>query len=296
MKEIMNSPNAHYRAISPSASKGIPKEANGEQVVSCFSADSLALSGTGGSLKQKMGGFFTDRILNIRVPTTTQKFPEDEKKKVLDLLQPGDIFLETNDAYPNWQVLEKIVFSSDYTHAAIYEGNGQLLEASSEVQRRDVNEYLNDRANIAIIRPPYKTEDDKKAALDYARAQLGKPYDDVFDQNDDSAFYCVELVQKALKAMPNPIETPLTTFMGKPYVGPNAFQKIEGAQLVYNRNGGFLNSMMSHYPVTGAAVAGAIAAGLALGPVGALAGLMAGGTLATMVGNKIQAGKFSLYE
>ncbi|MCE1246996.1 MAG: hypothetical protein LWY06_10160 [Firmicutes bacterium] len=240
-------------------------------------------------------------VLDIRVPTVTKNFPETDTELIMNSIKPGDIILETNNAYPSWQVLGKAVFNSNYTHAAIYEGDGQFIEATTTdpdgrgVIRTDLRKYLEGRIKLEVLRPPYKSEEDKKAALDYARAQLGKPYDAKLNQEDDKEFYCTELVQKALASMPNPIDVPITSFFGHKAVSPAAFQKIPGVETVYTSNSNFWTAMASHFPVYLGAAAGATTGGSIMGSLGAFGGFIAGGILTTMTGNKIQAGKFSLY-
>jgi hypothetical protein len=199
-------------------------------------------------------------------------------------------------------VLEKVVFGSDFTHAAIYEGDGKFIEATTGdpsgkgVIRSDLKEYLDGgRIMIEVIRPPYKSEEDKKAALDYARSQLGKPYDSGFNQENADEIYCAELVQRALASMPNPIEAPITNFLGHKAVGPNAFQKIPGAEKVFSTGASFWKAALSHYPVYMGAAAAAAVGGITLGPLGAVGGFIAGGLLSTMAGNKMQGESFGLF-
>ncbi|MCE1246994.1 MAG: hypothetical protein LWY06_10150 [Firmicutes bacterium] len=263
-------------------------------------SDSVSLGNQAENFKEGGGNWFT-ALLDVRVPTTTKSFPKADVEKIMSSIKPGDVILETNNAYPGWQILEKTVFNSDLTHAAIYEGDGKFLEATTGdpsgkgVIRTDLREYLDGRIMVEIIRPPYKSEEDKKAALDYARSQLGKPYDSAFNQETDKEQYCAELVQRALASMPNPIEVPITNFFGHKAVGPNAFQKIPGAETVYSSGASFWKSMASHYPVYMGALAGAAAGAVTLGPLGAIGGFVTGGLLTTMAGNKIQAGSFSLF-
>lgn len=252
-------------------------------------------------LTKKGGDNWLTNILNIRVPTVTPKFSEKEVEKMLTVMKPGDIIIETDNSYPGWQFLEKAVFNSDYTHAAIYEGDGKFLEATSGnadgigVKRNELREFLTGRQSVEIIRPPYKSEADATAALDHSRSQLGKPYDGDFDMKDGNAIYCAELVYNALQAMPNPIEAPTVKFAGKEAVGPNAFKQIPGAQVVYSTGSSFLKNRISHYPVYMAAAAGAVIGGMAAGPLGAIGGFAAGGIGAILTGNKIQTGQFSLH-
>ena len=70
----------------------------------------------------KVQAFNVTSLLDIRVPTTTRSISEETRKEILDNVQPGDVILETNNAYPNWQRLERLAFRSSFTHAAIFEG------------------------------------------------------------------------------------------------------------------------------------------------------------------------------
>ncbi len=249
--------------------------------------------------KSAAGNWFT-RILDIRVPTTTPKSTPERRDEILKLIQPGDIILETNNAYPGWQRFEKVTLNSNYTHAAMYEGDGKFIEATTGdpsgkgVVRNDLKEYLEGHVLVEIIRPPYKTPEDLKAALDYCRNQLGKPYDSEFSLKDDDQIYCAELVYGALNACPSKIETPLKKLFSKEAVAPDSFEKLKGGQIVYSDNSNFWKNMASHYPVALGAFGTATAGGMLLGPLGAAGGFVGGLLLSICVGNKIQTGNFGL--
>jgi len=238
-------------------------------------------------------------ILDIRVPTTTPNITEERRQKILDTVRPGDIILETNNAYPNWQRLEMATLGSSYTHAAIYEGDGKFLEATTSdtgggVMRSDLKEYLEEGPiMIEVIRPPYKNPEDVNKALDYCRSQLGKPYDAKFDFDDDSAICCIELVNNAMKEVN--IDIPTKKLFGKTAVGPDACEDIEGAEIVYSDGSSFWKNQASHWPVALGAGVTAMAAGSVLGPLGAVAGFFGGLALSICVGNKIQTGHFNLW-
>ena len=70
-------------------------------------------------------------------------------------IQPGDICLETNDAYPEWQRMEFFTSRSDHTHAFTYEGDGQMLQSTTPdgVQRTDLKDYLQGRLHVKVIPP-----------------------------------------------------------------------------------------------------------------------------------------------
>src|SRR5580658_9719952 len=52
--------------------------------------------------------------MDIRVPTTTPRISEDRRQQILQAVKPGDIILETNNAYPGWQRMEWLTMHSSY--------------------------------------------------------------------------------------------------------------------------------------------------------------------------------------
>jgi len=248
------------------------------------------------TFSDKVKGFFID-VLDSPMLTTYPKITEEKKSEILNSLQPGDIILTTNASYPTWLTMEKIAGGSNYSHAGIYEGDGQMIEANTDVKgggdwvvRTDLNEYLKGRMAIQVIRPPYESKEDLNAALDYAREQIGKPYDNSF-RFDDEYIYCSELVYKALKAMPNQIYTPTHKIFKKEFVLPGDFQKIDGAEVVYDSKFNFAKGQLSMLPAAAGGVALAVGGGLLLGPVGAVVGFIGGTVATTLIGGKIQENK-----
>lgn len=244
-------------------------------------------------------------LLDIRVPTTTPPMSEARRREILDHIEPGDVLLETNNAYPNWQRLEMLAFRSSFTHAALFEGwqdgKPMLLEATTGdpsgagVIRTNLEEYLHGPVQVAIVRPDYKTTADRDAAVDYARAQLGRPYDSGFDYHSDDAFFCSELVDKSLRHCPNPIEakTSRAFGFGRQTIAPDAFLDLPNAQK-FGDDPSFLKNMASHWPVALAAVGGATAGSILGGWAGGVVGLATGLWGSICVGNKIQTGHFNL--
>ncbi|MBM3462409.1 MAG: hypothetical protein FJX76_09930 [Armatimonadetes bacterium] len=235
-------------------------------------------------------------MLGIRVPTVTPEYSAEKRKHILDNIQPGDVILETNNAYPGWQRLEFYTLRSSYTHAAIYEGNGKFLEATTPggVQRTDLADYLTGRIQVAIIRPDYKSPTDVTSALDYCRGELGKPYDNKFNTHGNDEIYCAELVYKALKQMPNPIEAPTRKVFGKEAVGPDAFFEIPNAKVIHDDGSAYWKNRLSNWPVYLTAATAATVAGMHAGPWAGTAGFFGGLFGAILVGNKIQTGHFNL--
>lgn len=147
-------------------------------------------------------------LFNIPIPTTSKYITQEQKEEVSRLLQPGDILLETNNEYPGWQLGEKLFLKTDWTHLAMYMGDGKIAEATPERKKFSakvtLNEFL-DAYHVAVARPNYKTEEDKLSALKYMKNAEGAPYDYAMDVNDESKLYCSEAPYHALRKMPHPL-------------------------------------------------------------------------------------------
>jgi hypothetical protein len=57
--------------------------------------------------------------------------------------------------------------------------------------------------SAALMKPKCMTIDEWTTVMDTAKAQLGKPYDTLFNIADDSKLSCIELTRKILMAEPN---------------------------------------------------------------------------------------------
>jgi hypothetical protein len=55
---------------------------------------------------------------------------------------------------------------------------------------------------VALIRPKNLDVGDWEEIVESAKKQIGKPYDDVFDLNDDTHLSCVELIRDSLRGIP----------------------------------------------------------------------------------------------
>jgi cell wall-associated NlpC family hydrolase len=127
-------------------------------------------------------------------------------------LKPGDIILNTTEGF----VSETIRYFSNasYNHAAIYVGNGEVVEAvGSGVRKIKLTEFLAEGDHIIrsmVLRDANLTGSQREAIADFAKKQVGKPYniatlpfalgkrkpDNANSFNRDS-YYCSQLVAAA---------------------------------------------------------------------------------------------------
>lgn len=241
----------------------------------------------------KKSFFYT---LGIRYPHEAPKLTEEQKAEIKATIQPGDIILTLYPGYPGWQVLEEITARSHFTHAALYEGDGKVLETLSNkgVTRTELDETLNDTALIEIIRPPYQTEEDRDSMIAYSQSKLDKPYDYAFNTDNDSELYCSEMIYWALKSMPHPMEVKGNHFMGRYIVGPQALESIPDSKVVFSTGASFMKGLSFYYPVLAGTMAGAAAGAAVLGPAGFVGGAAIGWASSLLVGNRIQTGEWGL--
>lgn len=89
---------------------------------------------------------------------------------------------------------------------------------------------------VALLKPKSMSVEYWTAVMDKAKAELGKPYDTLFDISNDNALSCVELVRAALMAEPNyatdfaNFETMITT---EKNLTPQMFYDCPDFEVVY---------------------------------------------------------------
>gem|GEM_PF-820596 len=241
----------------------------------------------------KKSFFYT---LGIRYPFDAPKLTEEQKTEIKASIQPGDIILTMYPGYPGWQVLEEVTARSHFTHAALYEGDGKVLEtlSNSGVTRTELDDTLNDTALLEIIRPPYQTKEDRDSVIAYSQSKLGNSYDYAFNTDNDNELYCSEMLYWALKSMPHPMEVKGNNFMGRYIVGPQALESIPDSKVVFSTGASFMKGLSFYYPVYAGTMAGAAAGATILGPAGFAAGAALGWASSILVGNRIQTGNWGL--
>ncbi|HAU30966.1 MAG: Uncharacterized protein XD78_0493 [Desulfotomaculum sp. 46_296] len=102
----------------------------------------------------------------------------------LSLLEPGDILLGGNHG-SSYGI---------FTHAGLYAGDNQVVDmgASSGVYLTEAQDYYNyDWAAILRVKAG---SGQKKAAVDYALSQTGKPFFILAPRKEDGLWYCTKLI------------------------------------------------------------------------------------------------------
>ncbi len=250
-------------------------------------------------------------LLERRIPTSFDIPSQERREKILAALEPGDVILETNLSYPGWKQMLHHGLGSNYTHAAMYEGDGKFLEATPHggVQRSDLEKYFNDTVKVAVVKMPYATEADREAALNNFRSIRGKPYNrtpNFLESAHPQAFGCTEAVTYCLENLPHPIRVPRAVVLtGHKAVSPAAFKEIPGAVVKYDDEADYYQDLQHSWPVgviglgTGL-VSDALASSLlGLSPAAAAAVGVVGGALGYYLtvsyGNWRQKGKFGMF-
>ncbi len=185
-------------------------------------------------------------ILDIPFFCFGKKLSAKDKQLITEHILPGDIVLYADRHFPVWQLIVRAGGNSYYGHAGIYEGNGQVIEATtvypcgSRVTRTGIGAFLNGYKSVCVLRPFYHSETLRDRTLDFAVAQLGKPYDFKLNFSDNDTVYCTELVAKAIGE--SGIATPVTCFCGRKFYMPDDFLKIENTSIIYENTGKSGNS------------------------------------------------------
>jgi uncharacterized protein YycO len=111
--------------------------------------------------------------------------------------------------------LTNYFIDGEYKHAAIYVGNGNIIQAIGKgVEIESFEDFCASKDRLAILRPLFCDSATSKIAAMAAVSQIGHPYDYYFEIGDDS-FYCAELIEWAY----NFATRGLSTFVRKDVLG-----------------------------------------------------------------------------
>lgn len=178
-------------------------------------------------------------IFDLPICSFVRKITDSERSNIMETLSAGDILLTSDRLFPAWQLAVGIMGSPGYSHAAIYEGNNHVIEATTfhpsgnGVAHTDVKKFLSGRKKICVVRPQYHSEYNKKVMFTYLKQQLGKPYDYGFHDNNNNAMYCSKLVAKAMNVAGLPVNA--KRFLCRNIFFPDVFTQTTEMNIVYRK-------------------------------------------------------------
>ena len=178
-------------------------------------------------------------IFDIPLYSFARKISDKERQTIIDTLVIGDILLMTDKLFPLWQLAVSATGSPRYSHAALYEGNNRVVEATTfhasgnGVGHTDVDDFLSGRKNICVVRPAYPSEYHKNVMLAWLKQQLGKSYDYGFNPKNEDTMYCAKLVAKAMRIAGFPVGT-RRFLWGNLYL-PDTFTQMAGMDVIYRK-------------------------------------------------------------
>lgn len=126
----------------------------------------------------------------------THSLTKDQATTAQSLMKPGDVLLRRVD-----YTSANMVIPGFFGHAAVYVGNGTIIDATTHgVRKISVEDFFAEGDHAMVIRPKELSEDQTQKLVQYAEDQVGKVYDFDLDASDDKRFTCTELVASTLKA------------------------------------------------------------------------------------------------
>lgn len=128
-------------------------------------------------------------------PSHRPALPETIKAQLLDLLMPGDVMVTRKE-----HSLTNYFLPGYWPHAALYIGNGRVIEALADgVRERPIDSPFAVDA-IATIRPQVSPAQ-LEQALERAHSHVGKPYDFDFDFTRADRMVCTEVVYRSFEGV-----------------------------------------------------------------------------------------------
>lgn len=139
--------------------------------------------------------FFSHKVWPFKLPWDIRK---DQVQELVSLAEPGDVVVEKNWHSWHWMLFCKASTGNTWVHAAIVDRGKKLINMFKTVQYEEFSTYLDKGStHVVLLRPPYKDDESKNRALEFARSKIGTEFDPSFD---DRAGNCVGLIGASLEA------------------------------------------------------------------------------------------------
>ncbi|MEM8946921.1 MAG: YiiX/YebB-like N1pC/P60 family cysteine hydrolase [Planctomycetota bacterium] len=128
-------------------------------------------------------------------PSHRPALPDSVRSELLDLLEPGDVLVTRKE-----HSLTNYFLPGYWPHAALYIGNGRVVEALADgVHERSVDSPFAVDA-IATIRPQVASEQIEQV-IQRALTHVGKPYDFDFDFTRADRMVCTEVIYRSYEGI-----------------------------------------------------------------------------------------------
>ena len=191
----------------------------------------------GAALSKPLQAMFPQAIKEYQLTDAVKarNVTTEEVEKFKSALQPGDILLTMSNDDPmfHWLISLKNG-SSEHTHAALYAGNGQVLEANSDTGKvgyREADLVLGGKSHILAVRPNY-AEGKAEAVVAQAETYLERPYD-WFASLSDKRLGCVEVPFHSLQQAAPEHAVPITNLLGlKKFIFPTDLTQTKDSEVV----------------------------------------------------------------
>jgi len=139
----------------------------------------------------RAGAPVTKAIGHLYLPRFSYHLNASTYHAAFEMLEVGDILI----AKTYWHLTN--LFLGKYPHAAIYAGNGLVIEAIGRgVVATDLIDFVLGKDELRAFRPTFADSEARAEAVEYAVSQIGVDYDFIFDPGR-RAWYCAELVYLA---------------------------------------------------------------------------------------------------
>jgi hypothetical protein len=171
-------------------------------------------------------------IPNLINRFTKKSFSQEQIDEMKKHLKTGDIVLTNSNQHQTFYFLVHSLYGHKYSHAATYVGEGQVIDSYDKPAVQNINELFARMSEIAVLRPEYQSSTQVYKQIDYLAAQIGKPYNMLFNTEDERAFYCSELTLRGLEASGLNTKIPGHCVMRQPFVLPDDFIKGKNFKIV----------------------------------------------------------------
>lgn len=171
---------------------------------------------------------FSTKLWPWRTPFDTT---EAELTHLKSIARPGDVVVESNLHGWQWMLLSKFVTGTSWVHAALVDEHLELLTVHQVARKADWDIYMEwGSTRIALLRPPYSSQECLMTAIEFARSKIGTAYDPSFRDHSGN---CNGLVGSALAAGGVGVAT--KKCVQRPLYTPDCFFSIPGVEVIYFR-------------------------------------------------------------